>query len=260
MKFLKIVSLTLFISTFIFSCNSEKKETIDHSPQTEAIAIANTPKLESTNDENYLYVTAATGLSLRAHANLQSEKLAVMPYGTRVKIINQEGEDTMRIGAINGGMDEIEFNHKKGFAFNGYLSSYFPPEKGISTRSYADELIEIYPEVTFTEETGGTVSKPSNTEIFLLPKAKWYEAYYMAQQLYKIPKTFAFPSETGKPSEVKKEKYQGARSWLSELHIVRNDKGFEKIEYQYKNKRFTKTVTLTQNEKGMVLSKTEIVE
>ncbi len=259
MKSLKIVSQTLFISTFIFSCNSEKKETTP-SPQIEDIAIANTTELETTYIENYLYVTAATGLSLRAHANLQSEKLAVMPYGTRVKIINQERDATMRIGAINGGMDEIEYNHKKGFAFNGYLSSYFPPEKGISARGYADELIEVYPDITFTEETGGTVSKPSNTETFLLPKAQWHEAYYMAQQLYKIPKTFAFPSETGKPSEVKKEKHQGVRSWLSELHIVRNDKGFEKIEYQYKNKRFIKTVTLTQNEKGMVLSKTEIVE
>ena len=71
-----------------------------------------------------MYVTSISGLSLRAYANLQSEKLAVMPYGTKVKVVSLEKNPTMKVGDIVGGMNEVEYNHKKGFAFNGYLSKY----------------------------------------------------------------------------------------------------------------------------------------
>lgn len=260
MKTLKIVNLILFISTFIFSCKSEKKEITSSPKPIENLAIAKTTNEEDSSNKDYLFVTAATGLSLRAHANLQSEKLAVMPYGTRVKVITPEKNNTMKIGAINGGMDEIEFNHKKGFAFNGYLSSYFPPEKGITARGYAEELMEVYTDIEFKESNGGTVSKPSNTETFILPNAQWHEVYYMAQQLYRIPNEFSFPSEKGKEKTVLKEKKNTKNSWTSELHIIRKEDHLEKIEYYYKNKRFTKTIILTRNENAMVLSKTEIVQ
>ena len=46
----------------------------------------------------------------------------------------------MIVGDIVGGMNEVEYNHKKGFAFNGYLSKYFPPEKRISAKRYSEEL------------------------------------------------------------------------------------------------------------------------
>ena len=46
----------------------------------------------------------------------------------------------MKVGDIVGGMNEVEYNHKKGFAFNGYLSRYFPPEIGISFEKYGEEL------------------------------------------------------------------------------------------------------------------------
>jgi len=260
MKTLKILSLT-FASTFIlFSCKDAETSSSELKiPSEREIALIETIP-EDTPSVPYLYVTASTGLSLREHANLQSEKIAVMPYGTRVIVIAPEENLTMKIGEINGGMDEIEYNQKKGFAFNGYLSRYFSPEKGISTKGYTDELKEDFPKVTFTETTGGTVSKPSNTETITLPESEWHEAFYIAQQLYNFPKEFQFPSSKGKEIQTVKEKKYQKKGWTSELQITRKNDVLEKIDYSYKNKGFSKLVTITKEGNKMKISKTEIVE
>jgi len=260
MKTVKIVSLAL-ISTFVlFSCKDAETSPSEVEITSEKeIALAETTLGEKPS-VTYLYVTASTGLSLREYANLQSKKMAVMPFGTRVKVISSEKNSTMRIAEINGGMDEIEFNQKKGFAFNGFLSKYFPPEKGISAKGYADELKEDFPKVFFSETTGGTVSKPANKETLTLPESKWHEAFYIAQQLFNFPKEFAFPSSKGKEIQVVKEKKHQKNSWTSELQITRKEESLAKIEYVYKNKRFSKLITITKEGSGMKISKIEVVE
>jgi len=260
MNTLKIVNFAL-ISTFVlFSCKDE--ETI--SSKVKITSEKEFALAEMTPKENpsitYLYVTASTGLSLREHANLQSEKLAVMPYGTRVKVIASEEKPTMVLGGIKGGMDEIEFNHKKGFAFNGYLSKFFPPEKGISTKGYADELKENFPEVIFTETKGGTASKPTNTKTLLLPDSNLHEAYYIAKQLFNFPNEFEYPIEKGKKTQIIKEKKYNNDRWTSELQITRKENAIVKIEYIYKNKGFSKFVTIAKERDAIKISKTEIVE
>lgn len=260
MKTVKILTLSL-ISTFaLISCKDAETTPpeVDINSEKE-IALAETT-LEETPSDSYLYVTASTGLSLREHANLQSEKLAIMPYGTRVKVIAVEGNSTMSIDGIKGGMDEIEFNHKKGFAFNGFLSKFFPPEKGISAKGYAEELKEDFPKVVFTETNGGTASKPTNTETIILPDSNWHEAYYIAKQLFNFPKEFEFPSQKGKENQkIKEKKYKNDR-WISELQVTRKEGALIKIEYFYKNKGFTKLVSITKKRDAMKISKTEIVE
>jgi len=268
MKTVKIVSLAL-ISTFVlFSCKDVETNSSEIKISSgKKIALAETTLGEKPS-VTYLYVTASTGLSLREYANLQSKKMAVMPFGTRVKVISSEKNSTMRIAEINGGMDEIEFNQKKGFAFNGFLSKYFPPEKGISAKGYADELKEDFPKVIFTETTGGTASKPTNTETLIIPESEWHEAFYIAQQLFNFPKEFVFPSSKGKEFQVIKEKmFQNntsttlsTSSWTSELQITRKDNALTKIECVYKNKGFSKLVTITKEGNKMKISKTEIVE
>jgi len=261
MKTLKILSLALVCTLVLFSCkNSEKENSLTKIEPKEDLAIAESVSPEEISNNQYLYVTASTGLSLREHANLQSEKLAVMPYGTRVKVINTEEKTTMAIGGIKGAMDEIEFNHKKGYAFNGYLSKFFPPEKGISAKGYAKELKEKFPKVVFTETKGGTASKPTNTETLLLPDSNWHEAYYIAKQLFNFPKEFEFPSQKGKENQkIKEKKYKNDR-WTSELQVTRKEDALIKIEYFYKNKGFSKLVSITKKGNAMKISKTEIVE
>jgi len=261
MKTVKFLSLALVSTTLFFSCKNEKKPTKEIITKSENDLAISIPITEEVNTKvDYLYVTSLSGLSLREYANLQSEKLAVMPFGTRVKVISSEINPTMKVGEIKGGMDQIEFNHKKGFAFNGYLSKYFPPEKGISAKRYSEELIEEFPTVKYTEIKGGTASNPINTEKLTLPKSQWHEAFYMAQQLFNFPKEFEFPSSKGKDKEVFLEKRFKKDSWVSELQVTRNENVLSKIEYKYKNKKFTKIVSIYNKGEMMIISNTEEVK
>lgn len=261
MKTVKILSLALVSTTLLFSCKNEKKSSTDLITKSENDLAITVPIKEEVNTKvDYLYVTSVSGLSLREYANLQSEKLAIMPFGTRVKVISSEENSTMKVGEIKGGMDQVEFNHKKGFAFNGYLSKYFPPEKKISAKRYSEELIEEFPTVKYTETIEGTASNPINTEKLMLPKSQWHEAFYMAQQLFNFPKEFEFPSSKGKDKEVILEKKFKKDSWVSELQITRNNNVLSKIEYKYKNKKFTKIVSIYKEGEMMILSNTEEVK
>ena len=142
MKKVVFVFIAVLLTTLAISCktdSSEKNplELNDTEIIAEDLALGNSAEINSLQ---YMYVTAPSGLSLREFDNLQSEKLARMPYGTKVKIVNAEINPTMTVDGIRGGMHQIEYNHKKGYAFNGYLSKYFPPELNISAKGYASEL------------------------------------------------------------------------------------------------------------------------
>jgi len=258
MKTVKILSIALVSTTLFLSCKNEENPSTEITLNSENnLAIINPITEEKTTEIDFLYVTSASGLSLRAYANLQSEKLAVMPYGTKVKVISSELKPTMNVGEISGGMDQIEFNHKKGFAFNGYLSKYFPPETGISAKRYSEELLLEFPTVNYSATKSGTASNPINSEKLILPKTQWHEAFYMAQQLFNIPKEFKFPSSKGKDKEVILEKKFKKNSWISELQITRKEDLLSKMEYEYKNKRYTKTVSIYKEGEMMVIEKIE---
>jgi hypothetical protein len=158
--------------------------------------LANAPVEEAIPE--YQYVTAFSDLSLREFNNRSSEKLAKMPYGTKVKVLTTEKNLTMDVRGIKGGMNEVAFNQKKGFAFNGYLSKFFPPEKERKAKIYAEELKAFFPAVAYSESVGGTASKPENTETLILPTTQWHEAFFVAQRLFDFPKEFEFPNPTQK--------------------------------------------------------------
>lgn len=253
----KVVFIILAASLVVVSCKNEssKKQVVE---TVKDLALA-----ENTNEESnpeYLYVTAFSGLSLREFNNLNSEKIAKMPYGTKVKILSPEKKLTMNVGGIKGGMDEVEFNHKTGFAFNGYLSKFFPPERDTNVKGYAEELKASFPAVAFSESVGGTASKPINTETLLLPTTQWHEAFFVAQRLFDFPNDFSFPHPKGKDEQILKDKKPKKNVWTSELRVHRKDDTFEKIEYVYKTKNYGYTVAITNEESTMKLEKTEIVE
>ena len=261
MKTLKMLALAFFSITLFLSCKNKENPSaeITINPEND-LAIIDPIAKEKNTVGDYLYVTSTSGLSLRAYANLQSDKLAIMPYGTKIKVISSELNPTMKVGEIYGGMDHIEFNHKKGFAFNGYLSKYFPPEKGISAKKYSEELLLVFPKVNYYETKSGTASNPINTEKLILPETKWHEAFYMAQQLFNIPKEFEFPSSKGKEKELVLEKRFKKESWLSELQITRTENTLSKIKYKYKNKGYTKTVSIYKEGEMMVIGNIEDIK
>lgn len=257
-KNLKIAFVSI---TLILSCKNEENSSTKNIINSEDdIAIIDLITDDENTEIDYLYVTSTSGLSLREYANLQSEKLAIMPYGTKVKIISSELNPTMKVGEISGGMDHIEFNHKKGFAFNGYLSQYFPPEKGISAKKYGEELLLLFPTVNYSETISGTASNPINTEILALPEMQWHEAFYMAQQLFNIPKKFVFPSLKGTDKEIVLGGELKKESRVSELQITRKNELLSKIKYKYKNKGFTKIVSIYKEGGKIIIENVEEIK
>ena len=253
----KVVFSILAVSILFVSCKNESSDQkVDETVND--IALADT-SVEEAKPE-YLYVTAYSGLSLREFNNLNSERLAKMPYGTKVKVLTHEKNLTMNVGGIKGGMNEIEFNHKKGFAFNGYLSKFFPPEKDSKAKVYAEELNAFFPAVVYSESVGGTASRPENTETIVLPTTQWHEAFFVAQRLFDFPKEFDFPNPKGKDEQVIKDSKPKKDIWTSELHINRTENELQKIEYMYTTKGFGKTVTITKEVDAMKIEKTEVVE
>lgn len=267
MKKVVFALAAIVLTTVFISCKNEaESSTLQENPETESsienpqdLAIADVNS-DASDRGNYLYVTAPSGLSLREFGNLQSNKLAKMPYGTKVKVINRENKVTMTVAGIKGGMNEIEFNHKKGFAFNGYLSRYFPPELNITVKGYATELQEYFPEVSYSEETGGTASNPVNIESIVLPGAQWHEAFFMAQRLFDFPKEFDFPNPKGKKSETIFDGKPKKGIWTSQLEVSRNDNGLETISYVYSSKKFDAKVIIEEDGDGMKISRTETIK
>jgi len=257
---MKKVAYSLFVlavTITVLSCKNETKsnESSEISEETNNLALA---EKETKTTPDFLYVTASSGLTLRKHDNLNSDKLGVMPYGTKIKVIAPENEETMTIGGIRGAMHEIEYNQKTGYAFNGYLSRFFPPEEDINAKIYADDLKGQFPEVSFTETSGGTASKPTNTETLVLPTDKWHEAFYIAAELFDIPKSFAFPTPKGSKEETIKEKDPKSGTWTSQLTVNRKDNSLEKINYDYRTEGFGYSVNITKEGKEMKLERTEV--
>jgi len=255
---MKIVVFSILTAATLFvSCKNESSEPKTDKTVSE-FTLADT-SITKTAPE-YLYVMAYSGLTLREFNNLNSEKLGKMPYGTKVKVLTHEKNLTMDVGGIKGGMNEVEFNHKKGFAFNGYLSKFFPPEKDRKAKGYAEELKTVFPEVAFSESVGGTATKPTNTETLLLPTKQWHEAFFVAQRLFDFPKEFEFPNPKGKDEHVIKDEKPEKNVWTSELRVNRKEDALQKIEYFYRTEGFGYTVTITKEVDAMKIEKTEIVD
>ena len=234
-----------------FSCKNNQNEQVETS--TDVVDSLVTETLPT-----FKYVTAVSGLTLRKSPNLQSEKLVVMPLGTKVTIVNAEEEHTMNVGGIDGAMDKVEYNGQKGFAFNGFLSKF--SSVGQDAKSYAEALKKDFPEVDYSEATGGAVNKPSKTETLVLPTKKWHEAFFVAQQLFEIPRGFAFPNPKGSNNETQQNANKKKADFISELQISRNNNELQKITYNYKTEGFGYTVTISETTNGMKLEKIAVAD
>jgi hypothetical protein len=263
MKKVVLILVSAVIPTALFSCKENTPQEVGNPSEEEQnnpkqeLALASDSELKEDPPSEYRYVTALSGLSLREFDNLQSEKIAKMPYGTKVKVISSEGKQTMNVSGIKGAMDEVEFNHKKGFAFNGYLSKFFPPEKDITIKGYANELQEQFPEVTYTKTSSGTVSNPITSETLILPGAEWHEAFFTAHHLFEFPKEFEFPNPKGKDSEIIYDKEAKKGVWMCQLEITRRDDSLQKIEYVYTSEKFSAKVTIVPDGSNMKITRTE---
>ena len=193
MKKVVVFVLAIGLAASVSACKKERATEpqiadLQTPPNTDSLTV-----LTTSTQPTYLYVTAKSGLLLRAHNNLKSERLARIPYGSRVEVLTPVQGNTMEVNGISGAMPELRYNHKTGYAFSGYLSKYFPPDRGITLKGYAQALQRFFPDVSFKEAKAGTPRNPARSQEIMLPEAQWHEAFFMAQQLFGIPKKFSFP-------------------------------------------------------------------
>lgn len=66
---------------------------------------------------------ALNGLVLRAEANKSSEKIKVIEYGERLKLISIE-KDQITLGGLSGKWVKVVHKKDTGYVFNAYLSKY----------------------------------------------------------------------------------------------------------------------------------------
>ena len=236
-KALAIAALTAI--TFFTSC----EEKLPQQTEIALTQITNQPPVEKKTTS--FYVTAASGLSLREYNNLKSQKLAVMPYGTKVEVVTLEANNTMNIRGVEGGMHQVLYNNKTGFAFSGYLSDLFPPEPGVNPKMYIADLQNTHPTASITELVGGTASKPSSTETLLIPTTKWHEAYLIAQKLYGIPRDFALPDPKGREVQKTSNPNMPIGALVSELLVTRLDNTLVEIVYNYTTSNFKQYVSIS---------------
>ncbi|EDM44434.1 hypothetical protein SCB49_05375 [unidentified eubacterium SCB49] len=255
-----ITHIAAFALLALFTaCDSETQDEL-------AIATVST-EIESTelipevvHKDHYVYVTAPSGLSLREYNNLDSKKMSVMPYGTKVKVITLEENETMSVGGIKGGMNQVEYNNKTGYAFNGYLSSFFPPEKNSSAKQYIEDLKTTHPNASYTKITGGTASNPTETETVLLPTSKWQEGFTFAQRLFDLPLVFAFPSPKGNDEENITNPKQPDYLFLSKLIVARADNQLQQIKYHQAGEGYQSNITISQEEDMMKIEYVTVIE
>ena len=252
MKTFAISVLVLASFSCFFSCKNDAKN------KTETPAVVKDSIAEAV--PQMLYVTAVSGLTLREQPNLQSAKLTVMPLGSAVELVRTERKTTMNVAGIEGAMDAVAYQDKNGFAFNGFLSQFFPPAQNASSKAYAEKLKEYFPGVVYSETTGGTASKPTKTETLILPTDKWHEAFFTAQQLFEIPHSFAFPNPKGSNNETQQNSQKKKTDFISELQISRQGNALQKIVYSYKTEGFGYTVIITKEGNGMKLEKVEVAD
>ena len=256
MKKVAFTSIAVAVAILFTACKNETEET-PVTTQSQDLAVADTTPIETTT---YLYVTAPSGLTLREFNNLNSDKLAVMPYGTRLEVLSKEDAKTMTVGGVSGGMNEVAYNNKTGFAFNGFLSQFFPPEKDTNAKTYVADLSSTFPTATYTESTGGTASNPSNTETVTLPTTQWHEAFYIAQQLYDIPMVYSFPNPKGTDVQTIHNPKKPAQLETSALVIERKDNALQKITYSQAYEGFASGISITKEGDFMKIAYTAVVE
>lgn len=89
-----------------------------------------------------MYVTAKSGLLVRADSNTNASKLGLVPLGKKVEVLEQS-DKTMTIDGKTGHWTRIRYNEIEGWSFGGFLSAT-PPGPGKAAASTCDKLKACY--------------------------------------------------------------------------------------------------------------------
>jgi len=90
-----------------------------------ADAPANSPAAARKADSPYLYVSALDGLVLRSGASASTDKLCLLPYGSRLKLIEEGPKQT--IGEERDSWFRVSFETLEGWVFGAFADTREPP-------------------------------------------------------------------------------------------------------------------------------------
>jgi len=193
---MKTILNTLFLSSIIFilaSCggneNSEGKVLIDKSDKSKV------EKEEFTETEE-LYVLARNGLRMRKGTDLKSEKMEVVPYGTKLQAVTSDAHAIPPVGGMRGSMVKVFHGKEQGYMFDGYLSSLPVPQKNQGAEEYAKYLKRKSIPAKFETEFENEITLD---EKLTLPTKSLQEAILIGQRIhYFMDYQFDIPKRNAK--------------------------------------------------------------
>ncbi|MFS4492907.1 SH3 domain-containing protein [Maribacter sp. 2308TA10-17] len=230
-----ILSFLFFLLLVSLGCG-EKAEKPKAQESNGSKEIADVPNQDSEADS--LYVLTPSGLSLRKEDNLSSEKLATMPLGSPVILLDAPAATDMAIENIEGAMLEVQYEGQRGFAFSGYLSPIRLLKEGESVEDYIADLKKTYPDISYESKANDPDFHEGTTDTFVLPVSQWHEAYYIVSAMYGIPKSLGFPNPEGAAKTVTEDPKKPADVWDSFIATEREGNSLKKIEYSHRAEGF----------------------
>lgn len=245
--FSSIVALVL-----ITSCNSRSK---DHNNRNsiDTTTITNTnPLLAHTGSTNVgtsqkLYVTASSGLSLRAGSNLNSTKVLTMPYGAQLEFLSSPKDTEMVVAGIEGKMLKVTYQGAQGYAFDGYISALSPPQDHENIEAYAQRIHRDQDPAAMTKTANKKGENYGMTTSIEIPSKNWSETYKIAERLFNLPKSLRPNFRTPLQESLITNKNKRERTFKDELAVIPTNNGsIKKMVYTYKLKDYSRTVTVTK--------------
>ena len=232
--------ILIALALILASCNDSPKK-----QQTKP-----TEKTEATKPESpsKLYVIAPSGLILRERANLDSKRIDKLPYGSAVKVISDQTDNSLEVANIPGSMLNVKYKDTSGYAYSGYLVKFPTPKRGENANQYGQRLKSDYPEVGFKTENKKNENDASTQLILTLPTQNWSEAFLIAKQLYDIPAEFEFPRINGPSQSTFKGSSSRKNITATSLTAKRTDDSLYEIEYSEAGKSFERLVKIIKND------------
>jgi len=205
---------------------------------------------EKSIAKNTRYVIAPSGLSLRKQNSLKSEKILVMPLGSKVHLLEEAPNKTIEVEYIKGGMHKVSYNGLIGYCFSGYLSSLYLPKKKQTTEEYLYELQKHFSDIKLESKPTDSDFHEGNIDMYSLPASSWHEIFYLIRGIYLLPKSFSYPNPLGPNQEIIADPKKPEDVWSSTMTFTRNAKTLESIRYVYRTEGFGFSIEITAAENG----------
>lgn len=239
--------LLLLLCISLYSCKDKAAKTVSQETDNSKINAVNP---ETTSGEVFqtqkLYVIAPNGLSLRKENSLESEKLAGMPLGSEVLLLEGNNTADLEVEHIKGSMLKVGFDGQVGYAFSGYLSPIWLRSENEDTKAHLLKLKETFPSISFESKRTDPDFHEGNIDTFTLPASTWHEAFYVVAGIYDLPKSFGFPNPSGPDKEILEEPNKPEEIWSSDLEVERANNTLTKITYGYRAEGFGYSVEITR--------------